>query len=177
MAYLIPYTLLAQGIYSGLIGTISTVTIGACSVIKSIYTHQNPDATKFIKELDIERRLKLVEAVLNAKHYVDRYKYTTAKLTELESSQVFELISSRNTDVELTDPIELCLSYVHEIVNEINGNLSDIERKVAYHKTKWFSNWRALNIKAKLDLLKLNSDVLNVRFRDLMEISRFLANK
>ncbi len=43
----IPYTLLTQGIYSGLIGTISTVTMGTCKLVTSIYKHKNPNVNKF----------------------------------------------------------------------------------------------------------------------------------
>src|SRR5437879_6104608 len=61
----LPYGLIAQGIYSGMIGATGTVAIGTCNIIRSLYKHQNPDVNKFIVALDIERRLKLIHSVLN----------------------------------------------------------------------------------------------------------------
>ena len=173
---IIPYTLLAQGIYSGLITAVSSVTVGTCSIVKSIYTHQNPDVTRVIKELDIERRLKLIQAVLNAVDHPREIKnYTKMKLNDLEKTQIFEIVGE---EVDLkNDPIQLCLFYLHDIIQEIHNNLLDINKKVANHNTKWFSTWRTLNITSYLDNLRLNSKLLDTRFNDLTKISLFLSNK
>lgn len=159
MAFLIPYTILTQGLYTGILGTISTITIGTCKIISSIYTHKNPNVTKFIQELDIERRLKLIEAVLNTKH-INR-KHDHDSVTKI--------------NYQIDDPVELCLIHVQQIIDVIYANLTDIDKKVAHHNTKWFNTWRSLNIKSKLEQLKINSDILDKRFSDLMEISKFLV--
>jgi hypothetical protein len=172
---LIPYTLLAQGIYSGLIGTISTVTIGACHVVKSIYTHKNPDVIKLITELDIERRLKLIQAVLNTIDHESKTKIARMKLDDLEKTQIFELVGAE-TDLD-NDPIELCLLYLHEIIQYIHNDLTAINKKVEYHNTKWFSSWRILSVKTFLENLRLHSKLLESRFDDLTKISMFLKNK
>ena len=172
---IIPYTLLAQGLYSGLITMISTVTMGTCSTIKSIYTHKNPDITKVIRKLDIERRLNLIESVLNAKEIHSEPQLAKMKLNDLEKTQVFEIVRGENDKFD--DPIELCLTYLHEIIQEIHNNLTAINKKVLYHGTKWFSTWRTLNIKGQLEMLQINSDLLESRFNDLIKISQFLSNK
>jgi len=170
---ILPYTILAQGIYTGIIGTISAVTMGTCNIVKSIYTHKNPDVIKLLQELDIEQRLKLIQSVLNT--IDDQSKRDTAKmkLNDLEKTQIFELI-----DLEPNlngDPIELCIIALHEKIQDIHNDLFNINSKVAYHNTKWFSSWRTLNVKALLDNLKLNSKLLDARFKDLMSISKFLS--
>lgn len=171
---IIPYTLLAQGIYSGLISAVSSVTVGTCHIVRSIYTHQNPDVTKVIKELDIERRLKLIQSVLNAVDQPKQNSYVKMKLNNLEKTQIFEIVGETNLG---SDPIKLCLFYLHDIIQEIHNNLFDINKKVAYHNTKWLSTWRTLNIGGLLDNLRLNSKLLDSRFNDLTKISMFLANK
>ena len=172
---IIPYTLLAQGIYSGLISAVSSVTVGTCRIVKSIYTHQNPDVTRVVKELDIERRLKLIQSVLNAVDQPRENNYTKMKLNDLEKTQIFEIVGE---EVNLNnDPIQLCLFYLHDIIQEIHNNLSDINKKVAYHNTKWFSTWRSINISPYLDNLRLNSKLLDLRFNDLTRISSFLSNR
>lgn len=173
MAYIIP-TILAQGIYTGIISTISTVTMGTCSVMGSIYTHKNPNVTKILRKLDIERRMKLIQSVLNTIDHQTKIKYNLSKPNNLEKSQIFDMI---NKDINLeTDPIELCLLYVHESINNIHQCLIKINQKVNYHNTKWFSTWRTLNLDSLLENLKIESKLLDSRFNDLTKISIFLKN-
>jgi hypothetical protein len=174
MAFIIP-TILAQGIYTGIIGTISSVTIGTCTLVKSIYTHQNPNVNNIIKKMDIERRLHLIQAVLNMIDKESNTKMANIKLNNLEKTEIFEMVGSK-IDL-MTDPIELCLVYLHEIIQEIHKDLTAINKKVTYHNTKWFSAWRTLNIEPLVDNLKTNSDLLENRFNDLTKISIFLKNK
>ena len=174
MAFIIP-SILAQGIYTGIIGTISSVTMGTGKLVKSIYTNQNPDISKIIKELDIERRLHLIQAVLNIIDKESKNKLAGVKLNNLEKTQIFEIVNSE-ADLE-NDPIELCLVYLHEIIQEIHNDLTAINKKVAYHNTKWFYTWRTLNIESLLENLKINSKLLDKRFNDLTKISIFLKNK
>lgn len=173
MAFIIP-TLLTQGIYTGIIGTISSVTIGTCGLVKSIYTYQNPDVTKIIKELDIERKLNIIQAVLH-KIDNDSSKLTKIKLNDLERTQIFEIINSQT--YLMKDPIELCMVYLHETIQEIHNCLTTINKKVSYHNTKWFCRWRTLNIKTQLENLKINFSLLIQRFDDLTNISIFLKNR
>ena len=171
MAYIIP-TLLIQGIYTGIIGTISAVTIGTISIVKTIYTHQNPDVTKIMAELDIERRLRLIQSVLYVIDKESKNRYVKMKFDDLEKSQMLELVDLKN-DID-KDPIQLCLMFLHETIRDIHNDLEAINKKVAYHKTKWFNSWRTLNIRPKVDTLRNNSALLNARFDDLTKISLFL---
>ena len=172
---LLPYTILTQGIYAGIIGTISTVTMGTCRLVTSIYNHRNPDISRVIKKLDIDRRLMLIQAVLNSIEHTAKHNEARLKLNDLEKTQVFELVGAE-TDLS-NDPIELCLIYLHETIQAIHDDLSAINNKVEYHTTKWFSSWRTLNITSLIDNLELNAGLLNARFEDLTKISMFLASR
>jgi hypothetical protein len=172
---LIPYTLVVQGIYTGLIGTIGTITMGTCRLVKSMYTTKNPDITKIIIESDIERRLRLIQSVLNVIDHDSKRRANKMNLDDLEKTQIFDLLDA-NTDFD-NDPIELCLIYLHETIQHIHNDLSNINKKVTNHNSKWFSNWRTLNVKSLLESFKLNSKRLDLRFDDLTKISMFLANK
>lgn len=160
-------TLLAQGIYTGIMETISYVTVGTCSTVKTIYTHRNPNVTNILKELDIERRLKLVQSVINTMNF--------QSVNKIDKSQISQLI--KNTDDINCDPIRLCLLYLCEIIQEIHNNLLEINKKVLYHQTKWFNSWRTLNVTNLLTNLRINSNLLNERFNDLTKIKIFLKNK
>ena len=191
MAYFLPL-LVAHGIYTGIITGIGGITMGACSSIKKIYTHQNPNVTKIMKRLDLERRLVLIQSVLNVidEHSVD--KIAEKKLDELEKTQIFEMVGASNkawdptchfvdkVDMEINinkDPIELCLIFLHQTIQDIHNDLSDVNKKVSRHNTKWFSSWRTLDIKNMLDRLDYHSAQLDGRFDDLTRISLFLKNR
>lgn len=177
MALTLPFSLLAHGLYSSLVNAISAITIGTGKLIKSLYTHQNPDVTKLIHELDIDRRLKLVQTLLNAAHRDRKSKISDVKMDEIEKSKIYGLMNCKCSDDEFDDPIELCLGYLHDIIQQIHRNLVDIEQKVIRHKKKWFNSWRKLNVKSLLDNLKLNSLILDARFNDLIKVSEYLSRK
>lgn len=189
--YFIP-TILVQGIYTGIISTISTVTMGTCRLITSIYTYENPNANRIIKELDVDRKLVLIQSVLNVidktstpslhqqqqqlQHQHQHQQHQIEfKLNDLEKTLVFEMVGAE-PDLK-SDPIELCLMFLHEIIKDIHADLKQINDRIAYHKTKWFNSWRSLDLSNQIASLKLNSRLLDNRFDDLTKISIFLANK
>lgn len=146
MALIIPF--ITQGLYNGIIETIGSIAINCCSMVRSIYTHKHIDVNKHLKELDIEHRLKLIELVLRKK----------APLV----------------DGPINDPVELALFDLYRSVQEVHSNLRDLERKIAYHRMKWFNSWRTLNIKSNIAILKVNVGILNNRFEDLINVSRLM---
>jgi anti-anti-sigma regulatory factor len=174
MAFTIPYTIITQGICAGLISTIGTMTFGSYRLIKSVCTHKNPDINKLIGDLDIERRLKLIKSVVDAQ----KYGQCVLKNNSLEYSNSHCNNVLESTIIQSADnPIELCLSYLQETITNIHMNLFDINNKVIYHKTKWFNSWRTLNIKRELEALRLNSNLLESRFNDFIEISKLMSNE
>lgn len=174
MALLIP-TLLTQGIYTGIVSTISAVTIKSCYLIKTVYLHQHPNISRTIREIDIERRLQLIQSVINLIDDNSRNDEATIKLDDMEKTQIFDIIGSR---VQLqSDPIELCLQFLHEIIQDIHNDLFAINRKVSHHNKKWFATWRTLNILPLIENLRINSVLLENRFNDLTKISIFLSKR
>ena len=175
MAALIPYTIIAQGLYSGVIGTISAVTVGTCRAIKSIYTHENPDVNKILKKYDIHNKLQLIQSVLKITQPAKKNKYEGMTISKLEQTQIFEIINEKENDE--CDPIELCLNSLHRVITRIHQNLQDLNEKVKGHNKKYFNSWRTLNIKSIMDDLELNIALLDKRFDNFMRISEFLEKK
>lgn len=157
MAFIV-YTLVYQGLYTGVVNAISAVTVGVCSVISSLYRHKNIDVAKHLKKLDLERKLKLIETVLETK-----YPKSLDANTTLE-------------DTSKARAIELCLSYIIETINEIHKVSHQIDQRVARHQSKWFNSWRTLNIKPQLEQLETCSRLLDERFDDLVRISHMFRD-
>lgn len=173
MAYILPF-LVAQGIYTGIITTISGVVIGTVKTVKAIYTHRNPNVDKIVNKLDLERKLILIQSVLRVIND-DTTKKNIHKLNNLEKTQIFESI---DMEIDINkDPVELCLIFLQQIIQKINNDLDLINKRVANHNMKWFKSWRKLNIKDLLDNLEQHSFQLDSRFDDLTKISVFLKDK
>lgn len=150
MAFLIPYTLISQGIYAGLVGTIGSVTIRTCSMLAFVYQIDNPDVNFLIVELDIVRKLDLMQAVINSVNNGTKHAHAHAHACTHAA----------------TDPIGLSLMYLRETINNIHKDLENINKKINNHKAKWFNNWRNINVKPYLDSLKVNVGLLDKRFDD-----------
>lgn len=189
MAMFIPYSLITHGLYTGLVSTIGTVTFGTCKLIKSMYSHKNPDVSKVIKELDIERKLKMVQSVINLIHHSSKNNEVKIKLNDLEKTQIFELVSQKqyankaedgykqDISIDFDDPIELSLYYLQQTIQDIHNDLDAINQKVTRYNAKWFKSWRTLNVQSLLDNLILNAKILDLRYDDLIKIFSFLKNK
>jgi len=174
MAFLIP-SIIVKGLYSGFVSAVGAIAIGTCKLAKSIYMHQNPDVTKIVKKLDIERRLQLVNSIINIINTTSSFDEAKVKLNDLEKTQIFELVGA---EVDLkNDPIELCMRSLHEVIQDINDCLITISNKIARHNCKWFKHLRTLNLRPLLEDLELNSELLDRRYNDLLSVSMFLGNR
>ena len=174
MALIIPYTLITQGLYSGIISGISTMTFGMCGVIKSIYSHKNPDVDNFIKKLDIEYHINLISIIL--KNY---NKSGTIDIKEhiCDKSVIFTVLHENYTGLnkdeltqKLENPIQMSLMYLSLIIREIHNDLTVINRQIEYHNSKWFNSWRTMNIRKYLETLEVHNTILINRFNDFMKI-------
>ena len=139
-----------------------------CCTVKTIYTHENPDVNKHIRELDLTRRIKLINTIIR------EIKIKSEKNLEISRLNKTDFFNDLNTNTDI-DPVQLCLAYIFETMKEIDRDLTSIENKIKYHKSKWFNNWRTLNIKNEMDNLTISSKMLENRFNDLLKVSQFLV--
>jgi hypothetical protein len=183
MALFIPL-IVAHGIYSGIISSIGTVVTTSCSVVKKVYTHKNPDVIRIVKHLDLERRLLIVQSVLNTIRDEQPFQDTSSILAEestketaiVESpSRIKEMIELMNGEIK--DPVELCLIFLRHSIQDIHDDLTALDAKVIRHKAKWFNTWRTLNVVDLLENLKSHSQQLDDRFNDLTKVTSFLTNR
>ena len=163
MALSIPMYILAQGIYSGIITGISTMTLGTCRLVGTIYSHKNPNITERLKQLDIEYHLNLINAILK-----QNQKITNISKITIES-QTFEIVDY-NPNIKSDDPIKISLSYISKAIEDIHSDLLDINRVVLYHKTKYFNSWRSMGVSKYLKILENDIKILENRFNDFIKI-------
>lgn len=169
---MIPYTLLTQGLYSGIITGIGKMTFGIAGVIKTIYRYQNPNINKYIQTLDIEYHINLISSVLR-------------KYSKLGSINIKEHIGDKSvifTTIPIktitNDPMQISLKYLSQSIEDIHKDLLCIMEDISYHQLKWFNSWRSLNIKKRLDTLEIHNNILKSRYNNFIQIySAFESNK
>lgn len=155
-------TLLSNGIYTGVLSSIGTMTNGIYKTIKSIYNYQNPDITKHIKSLDLEYKLKLIGSILHNQTLIPTLN---SKEHINNKSIIFTTVQNSTSNLSTaSSPIEISLVYLSNSIKEVHYNLVQINQKVLYHQTKWFNSWRSLNIINLLSDLETNTSVLQSRF-------------
>lgn len=156
MELYIPAYILSQGFLSGLIGTISQITISSCNLITSIYSHQNPDVVRFLRRLDVDHKIKIIGAML--KHFD-------------HSSDIEFVIISKNQH-----PIELALESLSQSLELIQKYLTILNDKLLRYNNKYFKQWRTLNIKEVMDDLELEMSILDQRYDMFIKISSLYFN-
>jgi hypothetical protein len=162
MAYAAAGYIITKGVDTGLIGTvasgITTMTSGIYHLVVSIGSHENVDVNTFLEKLDIQYKMKLIEAVLD-------------NITEEKQIADDEFTVLNSYDTGEKNPLGLSLHFLSQSIQKIQLNLDSINKEITTHKQKWFNGWRSLSIKPKLQELERNTEVLSRRFDDFLKIA------
>ena len=121
------------------INMLNGIIIGTTNTLKTIYyllPSSNPHLNTYknqIEILDIEFKLNLI------KNWLEDNKENTNK----------------DFNNYKDDVANLCI--------KISDNLDDINKRISYHNTKWFSNWRTLDLNVTIENLRNSTTILNNR--------------
>jgi hypothetical protein len=86
--------------------------------------------------------------------------------------QIIEAIMKDINDENIQkESVKLAINNVHNTIDNINKNISQIDQIINNHKQKYFSNWRYLNYDNEIYELKRNIKLLDIRYQMLLEIS------
>lgn len=198
MAYFIASSILSQGVYTGILSAISTITIRTCQLITRLYKCTDRGTCNVIKRLDIERKLALIESVIRSMdidsspdvkqhsepRIINDYKPISvpvkglAMVSSMRDSmsckplaKVTNTSSVRSlTDGKHPDPIEVSLTHLRDIINEVHRNIDTLTNKIEYHNSKYFNAMRTLNIEREREDLEINAKILDERYNDFMKI-------
>jgi len=161
-------SLLSNGIYTGIVSSIGTMTMGIYNTIKSIYSHQNPDVIKQIKTLDIEYKLRLIDSILQNQNLLP---IKTTKEHINNQSVIFTTVDKSVSNLSRScTPLEINLVYLSKSIKDIHQILTQINQKILYHQTKWFGPWRALHVTGLMTDLGIHNLILQNRLDDFMKI-------
>jgi len=165
MALTIPYSLLTEGLYNGIIFGISGMTCKAVGMVKTIYSHNNTSVNEKLIQLDLEYNINMA-SVLVRKYSKGRSQNVKEHINNKTVN--FEMVAKPNQTIN--DPIEMGLIYLSQIITDIHNDLISIESDINYHNTKWFNSMRTLDLKKKLTILELHNGLLINRYNNFIRI-------
>ncbi len=133
-----------------LIKTITYTTSGIFSLGKAIFTPSPYINYRQLEEL--EKDIDLLE---------------TIKIYDL---YIKEILEKEKDYIDNSITIKETIHSIVSVLNELHEILQDIDKKVAYHKTIWFPEWRSLDFTKDVHIIKYKKTVLDSRFNILQKI-------
>lgn len=112
----------------------------------------NTDTTNFSELERIEREMDLLETI------------------KIYESWIIEIIDKKKNVIEKSNTFKLALTSVHNVLEELHTLLKNIDNKVQYNKSVWFSNFRGYDYTNDLYELKVKKNILDKRFNILQQI-------
>lgn len=88
-----------------------------------------------------------------------------------------DLSNNKSYSDEKDSTINFCLDNLHDMIIRIREDLRQISCKIKSHKTKYFNNFRSVDVKEQLNNLKLHSKLLDQRydlFIKTLNVSNFI---
>ena len=151
MASLIPLIpVIATGKYiSGVIGkevvikAITETSSGVYSQLSSIISNNHHGVNKLLEEMDIDAKLKTLEALVKEIEKKEKYKH---------------------------ESVHISLNYIHQSISKIYTNLEKLDSEIKYHNSKWFSGYRSAEYKTTLNAIISDYMILEKRVDFLVKI-------
>jgi len=148
---------------AGLIGThicIGTLTatcskmVEMTSLVSKLVTNSNyhyrglKELDKVLKKTDLEARVTVINGIVSV----------------LDNSNAIV-----NDKSKFPTPIQECLKQLHEVITDINSELTNIHEMCDYHETKWCYTWRWIDFSIQIENIEEKYKILEFRFDSLIK--------
>lgn len=131
-----------------LVQSVSKTTTNIYKGLEDINSDESFHFTKILEELDIKAKLDIIHEFIN----------------ELNDNNI---IKSKYNQSKSTDKI---LSYLCDILKNIETEIESINIEIKTHKTKWFNKFRTATYITMIDNLKKHLTILDSRFDLLLKL-------
>ena len=131
-----------------LVQSVSKTTTNIYRGLEDINSDESFQFTKILEELDIKAKLDVIHEFIN----------------ELTENSV---IKSKYNQSKSTDKI---LSYLCDILKNIENEIESINTEIKIHKTKWFNKFRIATYVTMIKKKKKHLKILDFRFELLLKL-------
>jgi hypothetical protein len=147
-------TLSSLSLASNITEKLLTNTIqNSFSLIKNFVSFHHEQINEVLSEHDLISKLEIIQALMND--------------IENESS-----IEDKVPEKSMRQSVQKSLSNLHLVVEEIVRLLENIDNKIKYHNTKYFSGWRRLDYVNEIKRLKKLIKLMDMRYQMFLEVLR-----
>jgi hypothetical protein len=114
------------------------------SLVKRFVSFQHEQIKEVLSEHDLISKLEIIQALMND---IEEDKKSIQKQS-----------------------IQKSLTNLHFVVEEIHRLMENIDNKIKYHQTKYFSSWRGLNYEDEIKKLKRYIQLMDSRYQMFLEV-------
>jgi hypothetical protein len=181
--------MLAIGVI-GAVASVCDITAHVLSSIREIKKSENADVKKYVKKINTEYYLILIESTLRQLHKdIESHSSSSSDLEKREPSsekrlgdtlkKLHEIDEWRHSfKVESDNPLEINLRYMVQSLKDIHHDLKDIERIMVKNEARLCHRFRSQsNLQRKLEDLKMNTELLRDRFGDFLKMNSSFLRK
>jgi len=125
----------------------------------------------------IQTSLDILKLFITSHHeQVNEVLLETDLISNLEIIEALMGDIEKNKEMQEHLAIQKALTNLHLIVEQIQKILEDINQKIKYHHTKYFSSWRTLKYEKQLANLKKSIKLLNIRYQMFLEVIKVIKS-
>ena len=145
--------------------TVTTVTNITSIIIINTLTFTATNIYTLGKNIFIETNSLGINELYKIENELDLIE--TIKIYE---SWIIEMSEKKNNEINNSNTIIYTIMSFNNILQELHVLLQNIELKIEYHKTKWFNNYRSIDLSYEITELKIKKNKLDNRFNLLQQV-------
>jgi hypothetical protein len=146
------------------LGTLSSLSL-ASNITEKLLTNTIQNSFTLIKNF-VSFHHEQINEVLSEHDLISKLEIIQALMKDIES----ESNPSENNHTPIRQSVQKALSNLHLVVEEIVRLLENIDNKIKYHSSKYFSGWRRLNYQEEIKRLQRSIKLMDIRYQMFLEV-------
>lgn len=144
------------------LGTLSSLSL-ASNITEKLLTNTIQTSFGLIKNF-VSFHHEQINEVLSEHDLIPKLEIIQALMNDIENE------SSPNDKNRIRQSVQKSLSNLHLVVEEIVRLLENIDNKIKYHNTRYFSGWRRLDYEEEIKRLKKLIKLMDMRYQMFLEV-------
>lgn len=150
------------------LGTLSSLSL-ASNITEKLLTNTIQTSFGLIKNF-VSFHHEQINEVLSEHDLIPKLEIIQALMKDIENESYSEEKSQDIHRPLMRQSVQKSLSNLHLVVEEIVRLLENIDNKIKYHNTRYFSGWRRLNYEDEIKRLKKLIKLMDMRYQMFLEV-------
>jgi hypothetical protein len=145
------------------LGTLSSLSL-ASNITEKLLTNTIQNSFTLIRNF-VSFHHEQINEVLSEHDLISKLEIIQALMKDIENEN-----ETSENKMPMRQSVQKSLSNLHLVVEEIVRLLENIDNKIKYHSTKYFSGWRRLNYEDEVKRLKKSIKLMDMRYEMFLEV-------